>query len=364
LARDPFQLVQHHGLTWLESAAFARFPWLIHGFCTRQVLSTRKGRSTRPRADFNLGLTADAQPRQVEANRQRFYRALGSDLIAASLRQIHSATVYEVVRPAPRARGTHSTREVLEYRPAGWRLPDWAQNRRNPSVAGARLEARSRPPQPENGRLAAGDALVASARGVLLTVRTADCLPVLLVDTRLRVVAAIHAGWRGALGRIIEKTVSDLRRLFNSHPEQLEAALGPAIGRCCYEVGEEVVDAFEGRFVESSRFFHKPVPGAEPIRSDLRYAVLFEIQTPLGHGRPSSKTRRLHLDLAAVARDQLRRAGLDDAAIHNSGYCTACRPDLFFSHRREGAQAGRMMAAIAVRASSTELRAPGPQNDN
>lgn len=328
LARESFQLVQREGLTWLQSAALARIPWLIHGFSTRQASPPRPTNTDRPPTDFNLGLTANSRPRQVEANRRRFYRALARDLTAASLRQTHSATVYQVVRSGSGAPHGLPERDGLEYGPAGWPLPDWA---------------------PKALTSASGDALLTSERSVLLTVRTADCLPVLLADTRLRVIAAVHAGWRGALARIIEKTVSELRRLFNSRPEDLKAALGPGIGPCCYEVGEEVVEAFQGRFAESDRFFHKPAPVAEPSRSDLRYALLFEIQAPPGHGRPPVKTR-LHLDLAAAARAQLLNAGLDDTAIHPSGYCTACRPDLFFSHRRDGSRAGRMMAAIAVRA--------------
>ncbi|HEY6290172.1 MAG TPA: peptidoglycan editing factor PgeF [Terriglobia bacterium] len=324
LARDPFQLVTREGLTWLESTALARFSWLVHGFSTRLVSSTGKARSDGRKRIFNLGITADSNPRYLEANRRRFCGALGGDLITASLRQIHSATVYQVVRPACRTHSMSSDGEMLEYRPAGWPLPDWAQK-------------------------AAGDALTTSERGVLLTIRTADCLPVLLVDSRLRVVAAIHAGWRGALARIIEKTVGELGRLFESRPEHLEAALGPGIGPCCYEVGDEVVDAFQGRFVDSNHFFRKPAPGAEPRPSDLRYTLLFHTQASPGRARPGSKMRRLHLDLASVARAQLLTAGLDASAIHSSGHCTACRSDLFFSHRREGSRAGRMLAAIAVR---------------
>jgi len=86
-----------------------------------------------------------------------------------------------------------------------------------------------------------------SESGVLLTIRIADCLPVLLVDTRRRVVAAVHAGWRGALARVIEKAVGDMRSVFGSDPLELIAALGPSIRSCCFEVGEEVVEAFYGK---------------------------------------------------------------------------------------------------------------------
>ena len=193
-----------------------------------------------------------------------------------------------------------------------------------------------------------------SERGILLSIRTADCLPVLIADPSLRVVAAIHAGWRGALARIIEKTVGEMRRIFGCKPQDLVAALGPGIGDCCYEVGEEVVSAFEGQFVESDRFLRKP-PKNQQLRPPDRYAVLFETQAPPGHGRTRHGWR---LDLTAVARAQLTAGGLKPSAIHDSGYCTACEAGLFFSHRREGTRAGRMMAAIGILA-RPGVRHPG-----
>jgi polyphenol oxidase len=198
----------------------------------------------------------------------------------------------------------------------------------------------------EHDESPSGDALVTDRHDVLLSVRTADCLPVLLADVRLRVIGAVHAGWRGALARVIEKTVGELRRIFGSAPEDLVAALGPAIGRCCYEVGDEVVDAFRARFIQSDSFFCRRPHDADANYSRSRYALLFHTQAPPGHRRERD---HLHLDLAAVAHAQLTAAGLKPSAIHNSGYCTACRADLFFSFRREGAQAGRMMAVIGTR---------------
>jgi polyphenol oxidase len=234
--------------------------------------------------------------------------------------------------------------KALEYRPASWPLPQQARSKEadplGPSSSGFdRLG-------PENGDAPAGDALVTAEPGILLSVRTADCLPVLLVDARLRVVAAVHAGWRGALARVIEKTVGELRRMFGSEPENLVAALGPAIGGCCYEVGDEVVDAFRAQFIEGESFFCRPPRDREAAQFRSRYSLLFDTQAPPGHRRERA---RLHLDLAAVVQSQLTAAGLEPSAIHRSGCCTACHVDLFFSYRREGAQAGRMMAAIGVR---------------
>ena len=143
---------------------------------------------------------------------------------------------------------------------------------------------------------------------------------------------------------MIEKTVGEMRRMFGSAPGNLVAAVGPGIGRCCYEVGDEVVDTFRARFTESDNFFCRPPREREYAHS--RYSLLFHTQAPPGHRRERSN---LHLDLAAVAQAQMIATGVKTSAIYHSGYCTACCADLFFSYRRDGAQAGRMMAAIGVR---------------
>ena len=219
----------------------------------------------------------------------------------------------------------------------------------HPALSGDSVAGRTSKPDlssPQHHNSPAGDALVTSQPGVLPSVCTADCLPVLLADVNLRVVAAVHAGWRGALARVIEKTVGEMRRIFGSAPENLVAALGPAIGRCCYEVGDEVVDAFRAQFIQCDSFFCRPQREREADDSRSRYSLLFHTQAPPGHRRERPS---LHLDLAAVADDQLIAAGLKASAIHHSHYCTACCADLFFSYRREGSQAGRMLAAIGVR---------------
>ena len=188
-----------------------------------------------------------------------------------------------------------------------------------------------------------GDALLTNEPGILLGVRAADCMPVLLADPRQHAVAAIHAGWRGALARFIEKTAGELRRTFGSKPEDLVAAIGPSIRACCYEVGSERVDAFCGSFPTSEKFF----PQASPWLSQnpATPVVPWLLKKPPGHSPP----RAAHLDLVAVALDQLERSGVKPSRIHVADFCTACRADLFFSYRREGERAGRMMAIIGIR---------------
>ena len=160
------------------------------------------------------------------------------------------------------------------------------------------------------------DAAVAAAPGVLLGIQTADCLPVLLVDPEGRRVAAVHAGWRGTVKGIAARAVEALVAR-GSRPEDLVAALGPGIGSCCYEVGEEVRAAFGP---DGSAFF-RPGP----------------------NGRP-------HLDVRAANVRQLVEAGLRAEAIHHLAECTRCRADLYPSYRRDGKAAGRMISFVGFRA--------------
>jgi len=347
LADSSFRIVSRCGLTWLECTAFAEFPWLVQAFSTRSAPDSASRATGRGGIrDFHLGYAGGASPRSVEANRRQFRAALGGRWIPASLRQIHSAIVYQVVRAQSDGSVKDQTErdKAFEYRPAGWPMPP--QRRSGEAGLLAASSSGSDRRGPEKGDAPAGDALVTAEPGVLLSVRTADCLPLLLVDTKLRVIAAVHAGWRGALARVIEKTVGELCRMFGSAPEDLVAAVGPAIGACCYEVGDEVVDAFGAQFIECDSFFRRPARGKGVEQLRASYSLLFHTQAPPGHRRERAN---LHLDLAAVAHAQLADAGLKPTAIHHSGYCTACRADLFFSYRRDGPQAGRMMAVIGMR---------------
>lgn len=144
-----------------------------------------------------------------------------------------------------------------------------------------------------------------------VAVRTADCVPLLLAAVDGTAVAAVHAGWRGIAAGIVPRVVERLAAL-GAAPQRLVAAVGPSIGGCCYEVGEEV-----RRAVGSS------VPGGTRA-------------IDAGGGR---------IDLARAAALQLEGAGLPVAALHAAGTCTRCRPELFFSYRRDG-RTGSLLAAI------------------
>jgi YfiH family protein len=158
----------------------------------------------------------------------------------------------------------------------------------------------------------AADAGVSGEPGWLVGIETADCLPLLLVDPRRRAIAAAHAGWRGTAAQVAAGAVAALVAR-GSQPSDLLAALGPCIGPCCYEVGEEL----RGAFGEDAPHVFRPLDGARP-----------------------------HLDLRAANARQLARAGLRPGAIAHVEECTRCSPGLYHSYRREGRGAGRMISFV------------------
>jgi YfiH family protein len=175
-------------------------------------------------------------------------------------------------------------------------------------------------------------------------VLTADCLPIIVVDTKQQAVGVFHAGWRGTLKRIVEKGVGEMRRQFGSRPANLTAAIGPGIRGCCYQVGAEVKEAFEARFGYSHALFRETKESDE-VRQ--KYPLLFLSARAPGH---SELPKKIFLDLAEANRRQLIDAGVPAKNIFDLDLCTSCRPDLFFSHRAEKGRTGRMMAVVGIRA--------------
>jgi hypothetical protein len=173
------------------------------------------------------------------------------------------------------------------------------------------------------------DAAVARASGWLLGIQTADCLPVLLVDPERHLVAAAHAGWRGTAAGVASRAVEALVAR-GSRREDLVAALGPAVGACCYEVGEELREAFG----PSGAKFFRPGP----------------------RGRP-------HLDVRAANVRQLLDSGLRPEAVHHVTDCTRCRADLYPSYRRDGRAAGRMISFVGFRTDRSRARPAGRASD-
>jgi hypothetical protein len=168
-------------------------------------------------------------------------------------------------------------------------------------------------------RLAEADIVLSDDRSRVLAIQTADCVPILIADTRTGVVGAAHAGWRGLAARVPETAVRRMTAEFGSRPADLIAAIGPSISAGRYEVGEDVRERFDAGF------------SAELL------ARWFPSTTRAGHWR---------FDGQQSARDQLAAAGLPAAQIHSAGLCTAEHAELFCSYRRDGSLAGRMAAAL------------------
>jgi len=160
------------------------------------------------------------------------------------------------------------------------------------------------------------DAMVTAKPGVFLGVLTADCVPMLFVAPEKRIAAAVHAGWRGTLAGIAAKTVKYFMDNYDIAPGSLQAALGPSIGLCCYEVGDDVLGPLCARWGEQA-------------------------QTSI-----ERSTAKPHLDLRRLNQAILVDAGVPAERIFNVGPCTSCAEDEFFSYRRERRETGRQMSVI------------------
>jgi polyphenol oxidase len=285
------------GVQVIVSEQLGRIPFLVHGFSTR-IAGTSKVYGGKA---LNLGFTEHDQRKSVAKNRALFLRKIGAvsgrglwPLV--TLRQVHSDIIHC----------------VSSLNPTG-----------HPSLA--------------------GDGLITRTPGLAVAVLTADCLPIILVDTKNHVVGVFHAGWRGTVRRIVEKGVGEMRKHFGSKPREIEAAIGPGIGFCCYQVGEEVRAEFENQFAYGPQLFRE-VKESDPIRE--KYPLLFLTRRAPGH---SELPTNLFLNLAEANRRQLMDAGVPSKHIETVQLCTACRPDLLFSHRAEKGVAGRMMAVAGIK---------------
>ena len=277
----------------LRAVNLRKVPWLVHGF------STRGGGFSRAYGQnaLNLGFTKDDSEAAVTKNRAAFLLEVGANdgsknksanLALVTLRQIHSDIIHFVDAP------------------------------------------------PDSQRV--GDGLVTNTPGLLLAIQTADCLPIILVDPRRRAVGVFHAGWRGTVKRIVEKGVGEMRRHFGSRPRDLQAAIGPGIQGCCYEVGPEVRDQFESQFAYAAKLFRE-VEESDPVRE--KYPMLFLTARAPGH---SDLPKKIFLDLVEANRQQLLSVGVLAKNIEASPFCTNCRTDLLFSYRAEKSKTGRLMA--------------------
>ncbi len=244
---------------------------LLRARAVRHAFSTRIGGvSTGPFATLNVAVGPGDEPDAVAENLRRFAARMEVDpdsLFQTS--QVHGATVRTVAASDDR-------------------------------LAVVREEA---------------DALVAHDPAIAVGIRTADCVPILLHDGKTGSVAAVHAGWRGVVSGVVQASVATLALRARSAAD-IVAAIGPSIGACCFEVGDDVADAIESA---------APADG-----------VVLRDRGP-----------KPYVDLRRAVRLQLRALGVADASIEDVPGCTRCDATRFFSHRRDGARSGRLLAAIA-----------------
>ena len=241
----------------LRPAAFADVPGLVAGFSTR-----RGGVSRPPFDDLNLGLSAGDERADVLENRRRLaeHVEFGPDALAIA-GQVHGAEIKRVEAP---------------------------------------------------GLFPGYDGLVTRTRGLLLSITAADCAAVLLADADAGVIGACHAGWRGTVARIAERTIEAMQAE-GARPERLRAYISPCISRAHFEVGPEVAQRFDRAFVH----------------------------------HPPGKTKP-HVDLKAAIRDQLVQAGVPPDVIEVAPQCTFAEPEAFFSYRSQHGRTGRMMGFIGM----------------
>lgn len=275
---DPYDLAPG-GLS-LQHPALAACPWVVHGFSLRNRLA--RDRPALGASSFGQS-GEDVKPLPIQTD---FVAGLaGKNMVLLRLRQCHSDGVVCLDRSAPGA-----------------------------------------PPEE-------GDALITHRSGLLLAVQVADCLPVLIVDRSKRILAAVHAGWRGILAGVVPKTLERMRSRYASDPGHCLAVIGPSIGPCCYEVGQDVAAPFEEAF-----------PGRPELWRDLQFPGR-ALSPEIGPSEDPNNSRRM-LDLSAACRCQLETAGLPDKSIFSHPPCTCCNRDAFYSYRADRGSTGRMLAAI------------------
>jgi YfiH family protein len=254
---------------------FAGDKYTVQGFTTRH-----EGVSRAPYNSLNLGINTLDQEYNVEGNRNLLARAFDtSPDKLVTVQQVHGTDILVIDEPND---------DVSHF-----------------------LGIES-------------DAIITNQPGIMIGVCVADCVPILLHDAEKRVIAVVHAGWQGTAGKLVAKTVAGMKTLFGSQPEHIQAAIGPCIGQCCYEVDAPVKKVFEQNGFDWSCYTKQ--------KEGLHWS----------------------LDLAAANRDLLIHNGVPEAHIHRADMCVCCQRDLFFSYRRDGGETGRQMGFIMLTAPNVQ----------
>ncbi len=251
-------LKENNGISVAEFATAFDATRVAHGFSTR-------------REALNMSISLGETWEVIHGNRSRFLSSVGLD---------YSKTVW--------TKQVHGSKVVI------------ADENTIPSTA---LEA---------------DAIITDRRNLPLFIVAADCVPVLLWDPVREIIGVVHAGWRGTAICVVAEAVKAMEKAFGCLPQNIHAGIGPSIGPCCYEVGEEVVSAYTERF---------------PQWPDLL---------------PERYGSKAKLSLWESNRKQLLDTGLVSENIEVAGSCTACNTDIFYSERKEGRPSGRFCGVISL----------------
>lgn len=203
-----------------------------------------------------------------------------------------------------------------------------------------------------------GDALITTKRGLFLGIKTADCVPILILDPERGITAAVHAGWRGTVLRIAGRVVNTMKDRFGARPRHMLALVGPAIGPCCYEVDNVVLDPFRESFDNAESFISGP--GSSDVSKQCAgesYKHIPEEEknsAAIGFGDNRGSSQDLDqaprmLNLIEANRFDLISQGVKPENVLNGGHCTSCAHNLFFSYRRDGGLTGRHVAVAGLR---------------
>ena len=261
-----------NGVVFLQSDGFSAAGGVAHGFSTRLG-----GVSQGMWESLNLGVSRGDDPDHVRENYRRFLAVIGAkgDAIAACS-QVHGAVVRNI-----------TSADVIT--------------------------------DPYDKTAAEADGLITAIPGVILTVYTADCIPVLLYDPKRRVIAALHAGWRGTAAGIVTVAVGQMASVYGTDPADILAAVGPGIGPDCFETHEDVPNAMTAAMAGGVLPFIQ-------LKDNGKFAV----------------------DLKGINAKRLELAGVLRSRIAVCGECTSCLEDKYWSHRRQGTQRGSMASMIEL----------------
>jgi len=265
-----FHLNKTHSIQYYESSFLSGCDFLTHAFCTRFG-----GVSEEDYASLNISFKEGDLESKVLQNWNRLAMAFGIPLENfLTLNQVHGDDIF-VIKP------------YGDYFPA-----DRALNY---------------------------DAIVTNRTNLAICIKTADCVPVFIVDRVKKIIAAVHAGWKSTALEITTKVIHHFLDKYGSYPRDIVAAIGPSIGRCCFEVNEEAADSFNNLQNHGEFLF------------------------------TGNKPNKWIVDLPEANRRQIVNCGIPEENIDISNLCTSCRQDLFFSHRGSGGITGRLINFMMIK---------------